>query len=199
MRGVRDKADFRCDYGWIEDLLLFRIRIVIAHQKLQRKSKTIINTDKSHLWRAELWQCYWEESRYINSTTCIIVTYDIFCWNESFLCRRTYNGNTHGEIVNFSHIQIFLFRLKSRKTSAYFIAFARNLFSALRTFFKYSLSRIFYTIHNFQNDSIEKNMFLILLSQVQWMHWLFVSFFPHNLYIYTAYDFRMLSSMIHFL
>lgn len=43
MRGVRDEADFRCDYSWIEDLLLFRVRIIIAHQKLQRKNKTIIN------------------------------------------------------------------------------------------------------------------------------------------------------------
>lgn len=43
MRGVRDKADFCCDYSRIEDLLLFRIWVVIAHQKLQQKNKTIVN------------------------------------------------------------------------------------------------------------------------------------------------------------
>lgn len=37
MRGVRDKADFCCDYSWIEDLLLLRVRIVVAHQKLQQR------------------------------------------------------------------------------------------------------------------------------------------------------------------
>jgi len=43
-----------------------------------------------------------------------------------FLLKRgifmLYTMETHGEIVNFSHIQIFLFRLKSRKTSVHFVA-----------------------------------------------------------------------------
>jgi len=67
--------------------------------------------------------------------------------------------NGDGKIVNFSHTQIFLFRLKSRKTSAHFIAsgikpvFLHCMYSFLVYYSKY---REFFILYNFPKDSIEK-------------------------------------------
>lgn len=64
-----------------------------------------------------------EKSCNLNSTICIIVAYDIFAETKGFYAAiYVYTMETHSEIVNFSHTQIFLFRLKSRKTSTHFIA-----------------------------------------------------------------------------
>jgi len=53
-----------------------------------------------------------------------------------------YTMETHGEIVNFSHIQIFLFRLKSRKTSVHFVAPGIELVFLHLFFFLVSLFRV---------------------------------------------------------
>lgn len=66
---------------------------------------------------------------------------------------------THGEIVNFSHTQTFLFRLKSRKkTNAHFIASGIESVFYTTYFFLvyYSEYREFFILYNFPKDGIEK-------------------------------------------
>lgn len=86
MRGVRDKADFCCDYSWIEDLLLLRMRIVIARQKLQQRTKQLLIrytcVDKNYRDKEKAREVcdnnVSEKSCNLNSTICIIVACDIF-------------------------------------------------------------------------------------------------------------------------
>lgn len=73
-----------------------------------------------------------------------------------------YTMETHSEIVNFSHTQIFLFRLKSRKTSTHFTASGlESVFCIVCIFFQiyYSSYREFFILYNFPKDSIEKTRF----------------------------------------